>query len=48
MLRLLYLERVNGKTKVADMIAQWSDSDRREDEAREVFEATAKDWRNAA
>lgn len=48
MLRLLYLEHVNGKTKVADMIAQWNDSDRLEDEAREVFEDTAKGWRMAA
>ena len=48
MLRLLYLEHVNGKTKVADMIAQWNDSDRMENEAREVFEDTAKGWRMVA
>ena len=48
MLRLLYLEHANGKTKVADMIAQWNDSDRQGDVAPEVFEETNKGWRMAA
>lgn len=48
MLRLLYLEHANGKTKVAEMIEQWNDSDRQEDEARQVFEETSKGWRMAA
>lgn len=48
MLRLLYLEHANGKTKVAEMIEQWNDSDRLEDEARQVFEETSKGWRMAA
>ena len=47
-LRLLYLEHVNGKTKIAEMISQWNDSDRLQDESREVFEETAKGWRMAA
>ena len=48
MLRLMYLEHADGKTKVAEMIAQWNDSDRQEDEPREVFEETGKGWRMAA
>lgn len=47
-LRLLYLEHANGKTKVAKLIAQWNDSDRLQDESRQVFEETAKGWRMAA
>ena len=48
MLRLMYLEHADGKTKVAEMIAKWNDSDRQENEPREVFEETRKGWRMAA
>lgn len=44
----MYLEHADGKTKVAEMITQWNDSDRTEDEARKVFEETRKGWRMAA
>ena len=48
MLRLLYLEHADGKTKVAAMIAQWNDMDRLEEEAKQVFQETAEGWRMAA
>lgn len=48
MLRLMYLEHADGKTKVAEMIEKWNDSDRQENEPREVFEETRKGWRMAA
>ena len=50
MLRLLYLEHADGKTKVAKMIAQWNDTDRQEleEEAKQVFHETAEGWRMAA
>ena len=48
MLRLMYLEHIDGKTKVAELIAQWNDTDRQEDEARQVFEETGSGWRMAA
>lgn len=48
MLRLLYLEHVDGTTKVAELIAQWNDTDRQEDDERRVFEETATGWRMAA
>jgi DNA-binding transcriptional regulator YiaG len=48
MLRLMYLEHADGKTKVAEMIEKWNDSDRTEDEARKVFEETRRGWRMAA
>jgi len=48
MLRLLYLERMDGTTKVAELIAQWNDTDRQEDELRRVFEDTEHGWRLAA
>lgn len=50
MLRLLYLEHADGKTKVAKMIAQWNDTDRQEleDEAKQVFQETDDGWRMAA
>ncbi len=48
MLRLLYLEHADGKTKVAAMIAQWNDMDRLEVEGKQVFQETAEGWRMAA
>lgn len=51
MLRLLYLEHADGKTKVAKMIAQWNDIDRPErleEETKQVFQETAEGWRMAA
>ncbi|MFA7241912.1 MAG: helix-turn-helix domain-containing protein [Sulfuricellaceae bacterium] len=48
MLRLLYLEHANGKTKVAEMIARWNDIDRQEEETKQVFQETAEGWRMAA
>lgn len=48
MLRLMYLEHMNGKTKVAELIARWSDIDRQEDVERQVFEETDSGWRMAA
>ena len=50
MLRLLYLEHADGKTKVAKMIAQWNDIDRQglEEEAKQVFQETDDGWRMAA
>lgn len=48
MLRLMYLEHADGKTKVAEMIEKWNDSDRQEEEARKVFEETSRGWRMAA
>lgn len=48
MMRLMYLEHADGKTKVAEMIEKWNDSDREEDEARKVFEETRRGWRMAA
>lgn len=51
MLRLLYLEHADGKTKVAKMIAQWNDTDREEkqvEETKQVFQETDGGWRIAA
>ena len=48
MLRLMYLEHMNGKTKVAELIARWNDIDRQEDVERQVFEETDSGWRMAA
>lgn len=48
MLRLIYLEHADGKTRVAEMIGKWNDIDRLEEEAREVFKETAEGWRMAA
>lgn len=50
MLRLLYLEHADGKTKVAKMIAQWNDIDRQEleEESKHVFQETDDGWRMAA
>lgn len=48
MLRLMYLEHAEGNTKVAELIAQWNDTDRQEDEERQVFEETGHGWRMAA
>lgn len=50
MLRLLYLEHADGKTKIAKMIAQWNDTDRQEmeEETKQVFQETAEGWRMAA
>lgn len=48
MLRLLYLEHADGKTRVAAMIAKWNDTDRLEDEGQQVFHETAEGWRMAA
>jgi len=50
MMRLLYLEHADGKTKVAKMIAQWNDADRLEpkEEAKQVFQETDEGWRMAA
>lgn len=48
MLRLMYLEHADGKTKVAEMIEKWNDSDRQEEEAKKVFEETRRGWRKAA
>ena len=48
MLRLLYLEHADGKTKVAAMIAKWNDMDRLEDEEKQVFQETAEGWRMTA
>jgi putative transcriptional regulator len=50
MLRLLYLEHADGKTKVAKMIAQWNDIDRQEleEETKQVFQETDEGWRMAA
>lgn len=50
MLRLLYLEHADGKTKVAKMIAQWNDTDRQEleEEAKQIFQETEDGWRMAA
>ena len=47
-LRLLYLEHMDGTTKVADLIARWNDTDRQEEEGRHVFEDTEHGWRMAA
>ncbi len=50
-LRLLYLEHADGKTKVAKMIAQWNDIDRMEeqkDDAKQIFQETRKGWGMAA
>ncbi len=47
-LRLLYLEHADGKTKVAKMIAQWNDIDRMEEETEQVFQETDGGWRMAA
>jgi putative transcriptional regulator len=48
MLRLLYLEHMDGTTKVAELIARWNDTDRQEEEGRNVFEDTEHGWRMAA
>lgn len=50
MLRLLYLEHADGKTQVAEMIAQWNDTDRQEfeEDAKQVFQETGAGWLMAA
>ncbi|WP_291995493.1 helix-turn-helix domain-containing protein [Candidatus Accumulibacter sp. ACC003] len=47
MLRLMYLEQVDGATRVVEVIAQWSDSDRQKDDGRQLFEKSASGWRPA-
>lgn len=47
MLKLLYLEHVDGKTAIAGQIKQWNDTDRHEVE-KQVFEASRGKWRTAA
>ncbi|MCP5230311.1 transcriptional regulator [Accumulibacter sp.] len=48
MLRLMFLEHIHGATRVTELIAQWNDTDRQKDEARQVFEETEAGWRLAA
>jgi len=49
MLRLLYLEHADGKTRVAEMIERWSETDSQEDEApRTTAEKNDSGWRIAA
>ena len=48
-LRLLYLEHADGKTKVADIVKKLSDTDRQADDAnKHVYEATRTGWKAAA
>jgi len=48
MLRLLYLEHADGKTKVAEIINKLNEMDRQVDDAKYVFEPTKTGWRAAA
>lgn len=48
MLRLMYLDGMDGATRVVDVIAQWSDTDRQKEDGRQVFEQTESGWRLAA
>lgn len=47
MLRLMYLEHIDGATRVTELIAQWHDTDRPKEEGRQVFEETESGWRLA-